>query len=163
MTDSFTTPAPKPVLLRVAPLVLLVFALLPLWLGGSIFLTRGQGAVSGSFGLTEASAAAQFATSLALLGMGAGLAAAAWGFRSDRIWARPLTVGLFVALVVASLLLVAGPAGVGAALGALLGGVLWVIFLVDYFYDAPDVVAYCARLEGERDAPVFDGVSASES
>lgn len=163
MTDSFTSPAPKPILLRFAPLSLLFFALLPLWMGGSIFLTRGQGAISEKLGLAQASAAAQFSASLALLGMGGGLVAAAWGFRSGRLWARPLTVGLFVALVLASpLLLSAGSAGVGGALGALFGGAVWVIFLVDYLYDAPDVVAYHARLESERDTAGAEGVRPPE-
>lgn len=161
MADSRTTAAPKPVLLRLAPLALLFFALLPLWLGSSLFLTRGQGAVSAMFGLTQASAAAQFAASLALLGMGGGLVAAAWGFQSNRLWARPLTVGLFVLLVLTSLLLSAGSAGVGGALGALFGGLLWVLFLVDYFYDAPDVEAYYQRLRNERDAASIDVVGSS--
>jgi len=152
MTDSFAIPAPKPILLRFAPLCLLFFALLPLWQGVSIFLRRGVGTVSGLFGLTLTSAPAQFTASLALMGMGGVLVAAAWGFWANRLWARPLIVGFFVAMVLVSLILSAGLGGVGGAVGAAFGGVLWLLFLMDYLYDAPDVVDFYARLEREREA-----------
>jgi len=139
---SLCVPVRKPILLRLAPLFLVVLGLGNGIVGALFLLERHSVAWPASGFLSGAWA--QGLVLLGLMALGGVLLAAAWGLWADRMWARPLVVGC--GAVMALFPLLAG--GMTGGVASLLPWIVGVALTWAYLYDSRGVVAYYAWLEG---------------
>jgi hypothetical protein len=144
-------PAPKPFLLHLAPLALVVFGLQSVYFGLTLYGSRGSGSVL-AFGSQLSGGFSHGLASWVLMVSGGILLACAWGFWADRLWARSLLVGYLVVMAVASLVFGARHGGLIMAVAYALPSGLWLAFVSSYLYDSPKPEAYFARLQREEEA-----------